>query len=205
MQGPAHTWDKQYALRPLSWKGPYDLAPIVQYIDSGASVLDVGCGTGRYAVPLDRVGFDVVGIDLSQIALRSLPSHLARVVGDVQTLPFEAKSFDALTCYGVLQHLKEEERVYAATELFRVLKDKAIAFVEVVGVQDMRYGFGTQDEEDTFIRQGIRYHYFPALELSQLFVSVGFTVLTLKNQLSKKCYHGVQKMRHKISLIAQRP
>ncbi len=168
-------------------------------------MLDVGCGTGRYSIPLDRAGFVVFGIDFSQTALRLLPSHLIRIVADVQRLPLVSESFDALTCYGVFQHLQEEERAYAATELFRVLKDKGIAFVEVVGVQDMRYGFGTQEEEDTFIRQGIRYHYFSASELSKLFVTSGFTVLTLKNQLSKKCYHGVQKMRHKISLIAQRP
>ncbi len=204
MQGPAHTWDEQYALRPLSWKGPYDLAPIVQYIDSGASMLDVGCGTGRYAVPLDRVGFDVVGIDLSQIALRSLPPHLACVVGDVQTLPFEAKSFDALTCYGVLQHLRDKERVNAVAELFRVLRDGGIAFVEAVGTRDMRYGSGIQEEESTFVREGMRCHYFSALELSQLFVTSGFTILDVKDRLAKKRYYEVEQTRHRISLIARR-
>ena len=35
----------------------------------GARVLDVGCGTGRHAVPLSRAGFDVVGLDVSEWAV----------------------------------------------------------------------------------------------------------------------------------------
>ncbi|MDD1720432.1 MAG: class I SAM-dependent methyltransferase [Euryarchaeota archaeon] len=202
--GAAHTWDEQYTLRPLWWKGPYDIAPIMQHINPGAAVLDVGCGTGRYLVPLDRAGFAVVGIDLSQTALRLLAPHLVRIVADMQKLPLVDQSFDALTCYGVLQHLREEERANAVIELFRVLKYGGMAFVEVVGVHDMRYGSGVQEEEGTFTRQGIRCHYFSSLELSQLFITSGFTVLELKNRLAKKCYRGVERTRHRISLISQR-
>ena len=39
-------------------------------LTAGARVLDVGCGTGRHAVPLARRGFRMVGIDLSRGMLR---------------------------------------------------------------------------------------------------------------------------------------
>ncbi len=200
----AQIWDLQYASRPLWWKGPYDIGPIIRGINSGAAVLDVGCGTGRYSVPLDRAGFTVVGLDLSQTALRSLPPHFDRIAADMQKLPLVDQSFDALTCYGALQHLGKEARSNAVLELFRVLKEGGKAFIEVIGVKDMRYGSGTQGEESTFVRQGIRCHYFSALELSQLFVNSGFVVLDLEDRLVKKCYRGVERTRHQVFLTAQR-
>ncbi len=201
----AEIWNKRYAACPSWWKGPYDMAHITEYIAPGVVVLDVGCGTGRYLLPLDRARFAVVGLDLSQAALQLLPRHLARIVGDVRALPLADQSVDACTCYGVLQHLSKEQRVRAVIELFRALKCAGVAVIEVVGVRDMRYGSGVQEEESTFTRQGIRCHYFTAAELSQLFVSVGFSVLKLEERFAKKSYHGIACLRHRILLVAQRP
>ncbi|MGZ4930167.1 MAG: class I SAM-dependent methyltransferase [Halobacteriota archaeon] len=201
----AEIWNKRYAACPSWWKGPYDMTHIMQYITPGVAVLDVGCGTGRYLLPLDRAGFAVVGLDLSRTALRLLPRHLVRIVGDVQAVPLADQSVDACTCYGVLQHLSKGQRVRAVIELFRVLKCAGVVFIEVVGVRDMRYGSGVQEEEGTFARQGIRCHYFSASELSQLFVSAGFSVLKLEERLAKKSYHGIACLRHRILLVAQRP
>ncbi len=38
-------------------------------------ILDVGCGHGRIAIPLAKLGFEVVGIDRNEIALRSAQQH----------------------------------------------------------------------------------------------------------------------------------
>ena len=39
-------------------------------LPAGASILDVGCGTGRHAVELARRGYAVTGLDLSSEMLR---------------------------------------------------------------------------------------------------------------------------------------
>lgn len=39
-------------------------------IDPPARVLDLACGWGRHAIPLARLGFEVTGLDLSEVLLR---------------------------------------------------------------------------------------------------------------------------------------
>jgi SAM-dependent methyltransferase len=82
-------------------------------IGPGSSLLDAGCGTGRYAVELARRGFVVTGIDRSPAllaeALRRPVDAVARVrfeSGDLLALPAGA-GFDAIVCRGVLNDLVE--------------------------------------------------------------------------------------------------
>lgn len=191
-------WDEKYALHPSWWKGPYDISPVLRQVAPGADVLDVGCGTGRYLFPLDRNGFRVVGADLSREALAPLDPQCMRVVADVRQLPFSDRSFDAVTCYGVLQHLARGGRAKAAAELFRVLRHQGLAFVEVAGQLDMRYGRGKRIATDTFVRGGIPHHYFSQSELHELFQSAGFAVLTLDDKVARKKYGNVLHRRHRI-------
>jgi ubiquinone/menaquinone biosynthesis C-methylase UbiE len=164
----------------------------------GADVLDVGCGAGRHLVPLVRNGFRAVGADLSEQALALLDPRYSRVVADVQRLPFSDRSFDAVTCYGVLQHLTLAGQVKAVDELFRVLRHQGLVFVEVAGRLDMRYGRGKRIATDTFVRGGIPHHYFSQSELHELFQSAGFAVLTLDDKVTKKHYNDVLRRRHRI-------
>jgi len=192
------TWNKQYTLHRALWKGPYDLSPVIQRLAPGANVLDVGCGSGRYLLPLARSGFRPVGADISRQALALLASRYVRVVADVQQLPFSDCSFDAVTCYGVLQHLTPEGQVKGANELFRVLRHQGLAFVEVTGQLDMRYGRGERTATDTFVRGGIPHHYFSRSELDELLQSAGFRVLTLDDKVTKKQYDNLLRQRHRI-------
>jgi hypothetical protein len=73
-----------------------------------ASLLDAGCGTGRYAVELARRGFAVTGIDRSPALLaeaRRRPVETAARVrfesGDLLELP-AGTDLDAIVCRGVL-------------------------------------------------------------------------------------------------------
>ncbi len=92
-------------------------------VGAGASILDAGCGTGRYAVELARLGYRVTGIDRSteMLALARArtdsPVGVAYEVADLATLP-GARSFDALLCRGVLNDLVDDEPRAAVFEAF---------------------------------------------------------------------------------------
>jgi ubiquinone/menaquinone biosynthesis C-methylase UbiE len=91
-----------------------------------ARVLDVGCGTGKLAHRLAQRGSSVVGLDLCEPMVRQARSRLngdgSRVrlaVGDSEHLPFEAGSFDAVTCSNSFHHYPNQSAV--VHEMFRVM------------------------------------------------------------------------------------
>lgn len=59
---------------------------------TGARVLDVGCGSGRYAVELARRGAEVVGLDLAP-AMVDMARHAARQAGVEDRCRFEVGEF----------------------------------------------------------------------------------------------------------------
>jgi len=77
-QGP---YDVLYASQPdyILW-GDRPSRLVRDLITSGQSgrALDVGCGDGVNSLALERAGFDVVGVDISGLALRGLQNRFAK-------------------------------------------------------------------------------------------------------------------------------
>jgi ubiquinone/menaquinone biosynthesis C-methylase UbiE len=200
--GSAHllAWDEEY--RHVRWGGPRPISAVEEHIPPGSRVLDAGCGNGRYLLPLSRK-YDVVGTDVAVNALSEARSYLGRsgqyaecAASTITALPFSDHSFDAVLCYGVLQHLFESERVLAVEELKRVLKPSGMLFIEVFGTEDMRFG-GQEVENSTFIRKGgIIYHYFTEQELVSLLS--GFAQVDIKSIITEKTFRGERHIRHHI-------
>lgn len=79
-----------------------------------ATVLDAGCGSGRYALELARLGYRVTGLDRSpelldeaRRAAEASPATAHFVRGDLLALPPRA-SYDAILARGVLNDLVED-------------------------------------------------------------------------------------------------
>jgi SAM-dependent methyltransferase len=63
-------------------------------LPGGASVLDIGCGTGRLAGPLTALGHPVTGIDNGPGMIAALPAAVEGIVGDAATIRL-GRRFDA--------------------------------------------------------------------------------------------------------------
>jgi len=105
-------------------------------------VLELGCGTGRIAIPLAKAGVSLVGIDRSEAMLARartritrgrLHSHARLLRGDIRSLPFRASTFPLVMApYGVLQSLLRERDLAATLQaVARVLKPKATFGIEL--------------------------------------------------------------------------
>ncbi|HID31502.1 MAG TPA: class I SAM-dependent methyltransferase, partial [Desulfobacterales bacterium] len=75
----------------------------------GKTVLDAGCGSGRYAAVTSRMGAQVFAVDLSMAveACRQNLGHRSNVYvlqADLHHLPFAPDSFDIIFSIGVLHH-----------------------------------------------------------------------------------------------------
>lgn len=85
----------------------------------GKRVLDVGCGAGRFAEISLSTGADVVAIDFSSAVDACFANHggnprLNVSQADIYRLPFKPGSFDAVYCFGVLQHTPDVGKAFAA-------------------------------------------------------------------------------------------
>ena len=86
---------------------------------AGQWVLDVGCGSGRFAEVALRAGAHVVALDYSSAvdaAFANLGdySNFHVIQGDVYALPFAPASFAFLYSLGVLQHTPDVARAVAS-------------------------------------------------------------------------------------------
>lgn len=96
-------------------------------------VLDAGCGSGEFSVFIKELGFDVVGIDVSQTAIerakQSYPGNNFHRLSLEGRLPFSDGEFDAIWSTEVLEHLFD---VHAAlSELNRVLGQGRVVMLTV--------------------------------------------------------------------------
>jgi SAM-dependent methyltransferase len=104
-------------------------------LGAGTRALELGCGAGTYVRLLAKRGHPVVGLDYSLPSLRravaaDLPQAGRYVAGDASRLPFQDRSFRAVTCIGVLQALEGPETTLG--EIARVLEPGGVTIVETL-------------------------------------------------------------------------
>jgi len=111
-----------------------DAAMILAALGESGSVLEVGCGMGTLAIKLAQAGFQVTGLDVSDVALqyakqRALEAGLQITwrEGFAENIPFPDQTFDYVTCCHTLEHVKDLSR--AAAELKRVARKKLVVLV----------------------------------------------------------------------------
>jgi ubiquinone/menaquinone biosynthesis C-methylase UbiE len=91
-----------------------------------AKVLDIGCGTGRYTIPIASItGAHVFGIEPSEEMLdAAVKKNTHRDIcwgrGVGESLAFRGESFDCVLMTFVLHHIEDKKK--AISEMFRVLR-----------------------------------------------------------------------------------
>lgn len=114
-----------YFDNPAVVKGP-ELAAryaglLLDRIDPGSTVMDVGCAKGGVAAEFARTTtWQTVGVDVSLEALRGAPSGMLRCCASADSLPIETATIDAALLLDVIEHL--ESPVNALVELRRVVR-----------------------------------------------------------------------------------
>ena len=111
-------------------------------LKSDQLLLDMGCGEGRHSIgALLETSANVIGLDLSITDLNIAKSRLSDFdisgldtfcsfgVGNINAIPFENSSIDAVMCSEVLEHIDSPEE--SIKELIRVLKPGGVMALSV--------------------------------------------------------------------------
>ncbi len=131
-------WNDEYRKKNIASSFKGTLSHSVKFLleQFPKKFLDLGCGNGRNAIPLARIGYEVTGMDISEVALEQAQSTLALESEETQKrarftlgsmgkpLPFKDFEFDIvmdITSFDIL--IKPEEIECHRDEVGRVLKN----------------------------------------------------------------------------------
>ena len=112
----------------------YHMRRAFRRISSNVTIMDLPCGTGRFAEVLLEEGFNVVGIDISaamlEVARRKLQrfgQHFETRVADVRDLAKqERKRYDVALCARVLMHFPLEEQITFLRSVAELTKGQVV-------------------------------------------------------------------------------
>ena len=185
-----------------------------QHKDELKDVLDVGCGTGRFLIPMAQDGLNVTGLEPSdgmrqgaeenvRAAQNTLKGEVKLVKGESRQLDFPDESFDFVFAKGSIHHNTWAEIEQSFTEIARVLRrgkfflfqgrsteDSALLRSELVANE-----VGNTAQDSAGFKKGVYEHYFDEDEIRKLATQNGFEIVLgpqeeIKNPNTPQKKHG---------------
>ena len=105
--------------------------------DKSKKVLDIGCGEGKDAVYMARLGYDVTAFDLTQNGIRKTMDlaetqgvRVNAFVDDINSFQLNEK-FDIVYSTGTIQYLFEENKTGFFEKVRRLTRPHGLAFFNV--------------------------------------------------------------------------
>jgi ubiquinone/menaquinone biosynthesis C-methylase UbiE len=115
------------------------------YIQSGTTLLDFGCGNGRFYREIQDKTVTYTGCDISKGLLEQAWKHHPELdlhECSVLDTPFQDNHFDTLVSFAVLHHIPgKENHMKFFEEIHRVLKPGGIAVVSIWNIWKTRKSF----------------------------------------------------------------
>ena len=109
------------------------LEALAKRLRPGATVLDIGCGSGRDLLWFSEQGFHPTGFEQSTslAALAREHSGCDVIVGDFLTFDFSALNYDAVVLIGSLVHVEKDILPKILVEIVQALKENGLMYVSL--------------------------------------------------------------------------
>ncbi len=150
---------------------------LAKYIESSVvkgEALDLGCGDGRHALFLARNGYNVTGVDISQVAIKKveclaqsekLNSFLKLHHSDVRDFDYPLEEYDFVAAVTLFDHVPQKDVVPLFEKVAGSLKKNGVIFIKVHTVKDPGKLNGSDKASE--LSWAIQ-HYFKSAELRAL-------------------------------------
>lgn len=109
------------------------IARYAPYLARDEVLLEAGSGLSAVVIKLRQMGYNIVGLDYAENAIRASLAYdasLPLLVGDVHQLPYADNSLGAYLSFGVLEHF-EHGMMPALHEAYRVLKPGGVLVLTI--------------------------------------------------------------------------
>ena len=179
---------KDVPLDTIPWNTETPPDALVELVQGGkvrpCKTIDLGCGTGNYAIYLAGLGFDVTGVDSSRTAVTIATKNAqkknvrcrfiaADLLGDLHEVN---DTFDFAFDWELLHHIFPEDREKYVQSVHTLLNPKATYFSVCFSEKDPQFG-GVGKFRKT--RMGTTLYFSQESELTSLFFKY-FDVRELK-------------------------
>lgn len=180
-------WNQYYQNRVCSTQP----SPFAQYVatlvESGKTLVDLGCGNGRDALYFAGLGLHVVGMDLSASAIQMLEEtqtpNARFICGDFISHPTHAAgSYDYAYSRFTIHAINQKQESLLLQAMFQALKPGGKFFIEVRSVHDPLYGKGQPVERNAFFYDNHYRRFIVLSELTRTLEQYGYRVEYAKEQ-----------------------
>ena len=165
-------WDDLYRTQSRPWRGTISNR-IPFPFSKNDKILDIGCGNGKSSCALMEEGYDVTGIDISDIAVQicneRYGNRMKAVTASITNIPVPDREFGGAVMIHVLEHLDNDDIEDSVKEIRRVIRPSGKVFVRVFHKDDMRSDNGKMMGGTVIKGNGIMYRYYDETELRDVF------------------------------------
>ncbi len=153
------TWRDAAGRKQWSDPDPQVVACAAKTRLAGAhDALDLGCGVGRHALALARLGYATSAIDGSESgieALKGAANDLGLAIdahcGLMTELPFGDNAFDLVICFNVIYHGAPDVVQQAIDEITRVTRAGGTLFLTMLSKRNTGHGVGVEVAPGAFV------------------------------------------------------
>jgi ubiquinone/menaquinone biosynthesis C-methylase UbiE len=165
-------------------KPPSDFSQFVlEHIEPGKTLIDLGCGNGRDSVFFCHNGLKVTAVDSSKEAIDSLDETLPilAICDDfVTTKAFDAHSYDYCYARWTIHAISQTQQDELLPNIYRSLKRGGLFFSESRSINDEKCGQGKPLGEHEYICDNHYRRFLDPEALLEQLESIGFKIVYFK-------------------------
>jgi 2-polyprenyl-3-methyl-5-hydroxy-6-metoxy-1,4-benzoquinol methylase len=158
-----------------------------QSMPAGQSVLDLGCGRGRLAMEMEKLGYRVTGIEANPVATSVARGRMGELI-EIDLAQFKhisealaGRRFDWIVASDVMEHLPYPEETLNFYKQFLKPGGKLIVSVPNIALWDIRLRllFGQFNYVDSGVLDRTHMRFFTVRTAKDLLKNTGFRVTAM--------------------------